>query len=64
MDGTIIPNNALANLPMSAMGFGGGAGGGVVNIDMRGSFVTDEDGFVRKVAHAVNKGARVGLVNR
>jgi hypothetical protein len=55
MDGTIIPNNALANLPMSAMGFGGGAGGGTASLDVT-LHVTGSGGVARLIHEEVRAG--------
>ena len=63
MDGTIIPNTALANLPTSGVRFGTGAT--VVNhFHMEGAIISSKDDAQRWVAQAWNKAQRTGLVNR
>jgi hypothetical protein len=47
--------------PLAAGGFGGG--GTVVNLDMRGAIIANEQQFERMVAHAWNKATRGGLTN-
>jgi hypothetical protein len=61
--GHVIPNVGRPAGTGVAMAGGGGTSS-VVNIDLRGAVVTNQDEFVRKVAQAVNKGTRLGLVNR
>jgi hypothetical protein len=56
-------------LPTHQPGFnlGGGGGGTTVvhnHFDLRGSMIADRDGFVRDISQAVNKGYRLGLINR
>jgi len=63
--GKIIPDLGSVSGGLAAAGVSSGSGGGgAVHFDFRGAIITNQDEFVRKVSQAVNKGTRLGLVNR